>query len=232
MDKKTKLWLGAGILGVGAYLLLKSKKATAVVSAPANLVGFDSESFYDPQTVRYGVGQGVFANQTGGMINSMDVKGAKAGSTNQGIFANQTGGMINSMDVKGAKAGSTNQGIFTDSVSKKGFVNQPFNFTGDTDPVGQRKMPFAARVGDNQKFNAGGPIADGAGNFSNAAGKEFFNPQTAKYGQNQGVFKPNKPRIKTPVEPDTETIVNLPSPKENMVGLINGPAVYSGAFGR
>ena len=230
MDKKTKLWLGAGILGVGAYLLFKSKKAAAVVSAPANLVGFDSGKFYEPETVKYGTGQGVFANQTGGMINSMDVKGAKSGSTDKAIFANQDGKSF--YQVKGGHAGVHGQGIFVDASGKKGFANQPFNFAGKENPVGQRKMPFADTTSTGQqKFNAGGPIGDGAGNFSNAAGQEFFNPRTAKYGQNQGVFVPSKPVKKTPIEPDRETIVNLPSPKENMVGLINGPAVYAGAFG-
>lgn len=64
MDKKTKLLLGAGIVAVGAYLLLKSKKASPALtaSAPANLVGFDTGKFYD-------------------------VKGGHAGVKNEGVFA-------------------------------------------------------------------------------------------------------------------------------------------------
>jgi hypothetical protein len=226
MDKKTKLWLGAGILGVGAYLLLKSKKATAVVSAPANLVGFDSGNFYEPETVKYGTGEGVFANQTGGMINSMDVKGAKSGSMNQGIFANQDGKSF--YQVKGGHAGVHGQGIFT-NVTGKRMANMPFNFAGtDVDPVGERKMPFADITSTGrEKYNAGGPIGDGAGNFSNATGeKDFFNPQTKQFGPNQGVFTPSK--VKSPVVPNKPSTIAVP--KNNMVGLINGPSVSAGAF--
>jgi hypothetical protein len=302
MDKKTKMWLGAGILGVGAYLLWKSKKAAAVSSAPANLVGFDSGSFYEPHTAKYGVGEGVFANQTGGMINSNEVVGGHAGVDNQGIFANQTGkrgsvfvgpldqgtyGPFNDStrgnrvfptvyvpsdstskkmkfvsqdgtsffdvqggrqgifanqtgasesfyDVRGGHAGVHGQGIFADATgvdtknlgkltNRKGFANQPFNFGGT--------MPFAAEIGDNEKFANAGGILDKAKaawkankylpqwgteatstkftgevgdnekfnatggrttpiHTMNAAGtgSKFFDVQTAKYGDNQGVF--------------------------------------------
>lgn len=66
MNKNTKLLLGAGIVGVGAYLLFKSKKATTpalTASAPANLVGFDTGKFYDVKGGHAGVqGEGVFAS--------------------------------------------------------------------------------------------------------------------------------------------------------------------------
>jgi hypothetical protein len=207
MDKKSKLWLGAGVLAVGAYLLWKSKKAAAVVTsapAPANLVGF--------------------ANQSEGLINSLDVKGGHAGVHHEGIFKNVEG--------------------------KKPFANQPFSFSGsDKDPVGQRKMPFADTTstgqqkfnaggpkGDGagnfkgfadmsstgqQKFNAGGPIGDGAGNFANIvgaknSGEQFFNPQTVKFGSNQGVFAPKAKPLNNLVGADGS----------GKMGLINGPAVH------
>jgi hypothetical protein len=208
MDKKTKLWLGAGVLGVGAYLLWKSKQAAAVVTstpAKASLVGFANQA---PES----------------LINSTKVVGGHAGEQSGKIFANQDGNSF--YKVHGGHAGVHGQGIFTDASGKKGaFANKPFNFAGDDmDPVGQRKMPFTARVGDNQKFNAGGPLGDGtanfkanaggpkgdgAGNFSNATGeKDFFNPETKKFGPNQGVFAPKAEKQK------------------KMVGLINGPAVH------
>jgi len=226
MDKKTKLWLGAGVLGVGAYLLWKSKQAAAVVTstpAKASLVGFANQA---PES----------------LINSTKVVGGHAGEQSGKIFANQDGNSF--YKVHGGHAGVHGQGIFTDASGKKGaFANKPFNFAGDDmDPVGQRKMPFTARIGDNQKFNAGGPLGDGAanfknmanaggpigdgaanfknmanaggpkgdgaGNFANVAGKDFFNPETKKFGPNQGVFAPKAEQQK------------------KMVGLINGPAVH------
>ena len=224
MDKKTKLWLGAGVLGVGAYLLWKSKQAAAVVTstpAKASLVGFANQA---PE----------------GLINSTKVVGGHAGEQSGKIFANQDGESF--YKVHGGHAGVHGQGIFTDATGQRsGFANKPFNFAGtDKDPVGQRKMPFAARVGDNQKFNAGGPKGDGAGNFANmvnaggpkgdgagnfkgAVGDEkFFNPKTKRFGPNQGVFAPSK--VKSPVVPNQPSI--MAAPKNNMVGLINGPAVH------
>jgi hypothetical protein len=71
MDNKTKLWVGLGVVGVGAYLLFKSKKATSPAlapsaPAPANLVGFDTGKFYDVKGGHAGVkGEGVFTNAVG-----------------------------------------------------------------------------------------------------------------------------------------------------------------------
>ena len=228
MDKKTKLWLGAGVLGVGAYLLWKSKQAAAVVTstpAKASLVGFANQA---PE----------------GLINSTKVVGGHAGEQSGKIFANQDGKSF--YQVKGGHAGVHGQGIFTDATGSKkaGFANQPFNFAGTKmDPVGQRKMPFAYTTSTGeQKFNAGGPIGDGSGNFSNAGGPigdgagnfkgavgddKFFNPKTKRFGPNQGVFAPSK--VKSPVVPNQPSI--MAAPKNNMVGLINGPAVHEG-FGR
>ena len=214
MDKKTKLWLGAGVLGVGAYLLWKSKQAAAVVTstpAKASLVGFANQA---PE----------------GLINSTKVVGGHAGEQSGKIFANQDGKSF--YQVKGGHAGVHGQGIFTDATGSKkaGFANQPFNFAGTKmDPVGQRKMPFAYTTSTGeQKFNAGGPIGDGAGNFKGAVGDDkFFNPKTKRFGPNQGVFAPSK--VKSPVVPNQPSI--MAAPKNNMVGLINGPAVHEG-FGR
>jgi hypothetical protein len=169
MDKKTKMWLGVGVVGVGAYLLWKSKQpkattttttAPAGATAPAKFVGANSfASVGDNQK---------FTNLAGGVMSSR-MKSANGDFASVGermVSANgfgsvgarqiaATGGMINSTDVVGARAGSQNSGIF---------ANQPF--TGDV----------ANMVG-----------ASGEKVFANQSGK-FFDPRTAKYGQNQGVF--------------------------------------------
>jgi len=176
MDKKTKLLLGAGVLAVGAYLLFKSKK-----SATANLVGFA------------GVKHRMKPMSGGGMINSTDVQGGRYGA-GQGIFANADSNesMKSSFySVKGGKFGAGG-GLFAS------FANQPFNFSG-ADAVGERKMPFAAEVGDRTKSANGG---------------KFFEPRTARYGSNQGVFAPKK----TGVEPTTPVLVNDKKPVNNLVG--------------
>lgn len=134
MNKKTKLLLGAGVVAVGAYLLFKSKK-----SSTASLVGFA------------GVKDRTKA-LSGGMINSMDVKGGKYGA-GQGVFANadSNDSMKSSFySVKGGKFGA-GQGVFAS------FANQPFNFSG-ADAVGERTMaadgkffqPRTAKYGTNQ----------------------------------------------------------------------------------
>jgi hypothetical protein len=177
MDKKTKLLLGVGVVAVGAYLLFRSKK-----TATANLVGFA------------GVKNRTKA-MSGGMINSMDVKGGRYGA-GQGVFANADSNesMKSSFySVKGGKYGA-GQGVFSS------FANQPFNFSG-ADAVGQRTMPFAAEVGDRKI------AADG----------KFFQPRTAKYGTNEGVFTPKKTTM--PVFPTTTDVVNDKSRVNNLVGF-------------
>ena len=177
MDKKTKLLLGVGVVAVGAYLLFKSKK-----SATASLVGFA------------GVENRTKA-MSGGMINSMDVKGGRYGA-GQGVFANADSNesMKSSFySVKGGKYGA-GQGVFA------GFANQPFNFSG-ADAVGERTMPFAEAMGDRK-------IA--------ANGGKFFQPRTAKYGTNEGVFAPKKTTM--PVAPTVE-VVNDKSRVNNLVGF-------------
>lgn len=124
MDKKQKMWLGAGVVAVGAYLLWKSKKAsTVVVAAPAtaSLVGFDSGTFYEPKTMKY-------ADANTKMEKDFyTVRGGHAGVKDQGDqFASATGGM------------------------KASFANQPFNFAGDG-IVGDKKIAFAAEQGDRTK---------------------------------------------------------------------------------
>ena len=130
MDKKTKLLLGVGVVGVGAYLLFKSKKATpALTSAaePAKFVGADSFA-------------GVKARKIAadGMINSLNSPTQKYSAEGFGSVKSRmrpvSGGMINSTDVVGARAGSQNQGIF---------ANQPF--AGDVaNMVGANGQPIFA----------------------------------------------------------------------------------------
>ena len=163
MDKKTKLLLGVGVVGVGAYLLFKSKKATpALTSAaePAKFVGADSFASVGPNQ-KFNA-EGKFASVG---TNYRPVSGMRVGER-QKSFASVgenmrpvSGGMINSTAVVGARAGSQNSGIF---------ANQPF--TGDV----------ANMVG-----------ASGDKVFANQTGK-FFKPRTARYGQNEGVFAPKK----------------------------------------
>jgi hypothetical protein len=184
MDKKTKLWLGVGVVGVGAYLLLKSKKTTPALTpaaAPAKFVGADSFASVGENekfTNMAGVGDRMIA-QDGTKFASVGVN-----------YRPVSGGMINSTDVVGARAGSQNSGIF---------ANQPF--TGDV----------ANLVG-----------ANGDKVFANQSGR-FFDPRTARYGQNEGVFAPKKkpmPPIRRtlPVEPTTPMPVTQPAPLNNLVG--------------
>jgi hypothetical protein len=177
MDKKTKLWLGAGVLGVGAYLLWKSKKAAAVVtSTPAQFVGADSFASVGASEK--------FTNLAGVGDRMIAQDGTKFASVGQRSIS-ADGGMINSTDVVGALAGSQNAGIF---------ANKPF--TGDV----------ANMVG-----------VSGEKVFANQSGK-FFDPRTAKYGSNQGVFAPSKPKIKNPVEPMKPIKATQAAPLNNLVG--------------
>jgi hypothetical protein len=161
MDKKTKMWLGVGVVGVGAYLLWKSKQpkattTTTTTTAPAGATASfasvgDNEKFTNFTSEKVGPRM-ISANGVGDRMKPAD---GFAGVYERQVSA--TGGMINSLDVKGARAGSQNSGIF---------ANQPF--TGDV----------ANMVGANSdKVFAS---QDGTG--------KFFKPRTAKYGQNQGVF--------------------------------------------
>ena len=195
MDKKTKLYLGLGVVAVGAYLLMKSKKAAAATTpavAPAKFVGADSfasvgdnEKFTNMAGVedRMKHADG-FASVGERMISADSTKFAGVGQRTVAA----TGGMINSLDVKGARAGSQNAGIF---------ANKPF--VGDV----------ANMVG-----------ASGEKVFANAdsASGRFFDPRTARYGQNQGVFAPSKPKMKSPVEPEMPMPVRQAAPLNNLVG--------------
>ena len=187
MDKKTKLWLGVGVVGVGAYLLLKSKKTTPALTpaaAPAKFVGADSFA---------SVGENEKFTNMGGVAGVGNRMIAQDGTKFASVGVNYrpvSGGMINSTDVVGARAGSQNSGIF---------ANQPF--TGDV----------ANLVG-----------ANGDKVFANQSGR-FFDPRTARYGQNEGVFAPKKkpmPPIRRtlPVEPTTPMPVTQPAPLNNLVG--------------
>lgn len=102
MNKKTKLLVGAGIVGVGAYLLWKSKKAAAPVVAPAasaNLVGADgtADKFAGVGARQISADGGRFAGvgkvekfgQDGSQF--FDVKGGHAGIPDAGIFKKAIG---------------------------------------------------------------------------------------------------------------------------------------------
>jgi hypothetical protein len=287
MDKKTKLYLGIGVVAVGAYLLFKSKKATPALTAaaptppPAKFVGMINE--LNSPTQKFNADGGKFASvgynmrpMSGGMINTTDVVGARAGSQDSGIFASangfasvgnnmrpMSGGMINTTDVVGARAGSQDSGIFasangfasvgynmrpmsggmintTDVVGARAgsqnsgiFANQPF--TGDVaNMVGANGEPvFANLFGSRRRKRSQlkgsveiGPLergefvtADGTDCFVNQSGR-FFDPRTARNGQNEGVFAPKMPKPKRtlPVEPSMPMPVTQPSTINNLVG--------------
>jgi hypothetical protein len=133
MDKKTKLWLGLGVVGVGAYLLLKSKKAAAAKTtavAPAQFVGADSFASVGQRMIS--ADSSKFASVGERMISADSTKFASVGTNYRPV----SGGMINSTDVVGARAGSQNSGIF---------ANQPF--TGDVaNMVGANGEPVFANL--------------------------------------------------------------------------------------
>jgi hypothetical protein len=151
MDKKTKLLLGVGVVGVGAYLLFKSKKATpALTSAaePAKFVGADSFAGVLPRQIA----------ADGGMINSLNSPTQKYSAEGFGGVKSRmlpvSGGMINSTEVVGARAGSQDSGIF----ANKPFAGDVANLVGaNGDKVfanqsGEGKFfaPRTARYGQNQ----------------------------------------------------------------------------------
>jgi hypothetical protein len=223
MDKKTKLWLGLGVVGVGAYLLFKSKKTTpALTAAPAKFVGADSfASVGDNEKFNAGGPEG---DRMKNMINTLNsptqkysADGGFAGVGTQ--FRPLSGGMINSTDVVGAKAGSQNSGIF---------ANQPF--TGDVaNMVGANGEPVFANLFGRRKRRQGKvgsiEVIDLGGEFVTADGTgSFFEPRTARYGQNEGVFAPRMPktpmpRRTLPVEPTMPVkAVRQAAPLNNLVG--------------
>ncbi len=180
MDKKTKLWLGVGVVGVGAYLLWKSKKGTTpalTTPPPAKFVG---------------------ANSFASVGERMVAADGKFASVGERMISAEGAGMINTFDVKGGHPGVKDQGVF---------ANKPF--TGDV----------ANMVG-----------ANGENVFANQDGSgKFFQPRTAKYGTNQGVFAPSK---KTTVErPMPPKAVKQTAPINNLVGADGFFAVHDG-FGK
>jgi hypothetical protein len=228
MDKKTKLWLGVGVVGVGAYLLFKSKKTTPALSpaaAPAKFVGADSfASVGENQkfTNMAGVGDrmiaadgGKFASVgtnyrpvSGGMINSTDVVGAKAGSKNSGIFANQpfTGNVANLVGANGDKVFANQTGI-SENTAGSWMDNGNWMAEGN-------KMSGGGKTGSVYAYDLGGEFVNQSGSF--------FDPRTARYGQNEGVFAPKKKpmpiRRTLPVEPNRPMPVTQPAPLNNLVG--------------
>jgi len=142
MDKKTKLYLGIGVVAVGAYLLMKSKKATTpvVAAAPASakfvgangglntvgdrMISADSTRFASVGPNQKFNADGKFASVGQRQISADGGKFASVGQRQ--ISAD--GGMINSLDVMGAHAGSQNAGIF----ANKPFVGNVANMVGAT----------------------------------------------------------------------------------------------------
>jgi len=223
MDKKTKLWLGVGVVGVGAYLLFKSKKAATppVTKSLVSLTGgvmSDSEKF-----TNLGGPEG---DRVKNMINSLNSPTQKY-SADAGVFASvhprqisQDGSLNgNSLAVRGGHAGVKGQGIFVNQP----FVNRPdtmLNSEGGWNPFRRKKHTTITvedlggeflpdRVGSIEI----GPL-EGSFMTADASGK-FFSPRTAKYGDNQGVFAPKK---KSPVEPMNPMPVTQPKPLNNMLG--------------
>jgi len=149
MDKKTKLWLGLGVVGVGAYLLFKSKKTTpALTAAPAKFVGADSFASVGPNQ-KFNA-EGKFASVGARQISADGGKFASVGRNMRPL----SGGMINSTAVVGAKAGSQDSGIF----ANKPFVGDVANLVGANgdkvfaNQTGQGKFfaPRTARYGQNE----------------------------------------------------------------------------------
>jgi hypothetical protein len=178
MDKKTKLWLGLGVVGVGAYLLFKSKKATSPAlapSAPANLVGFDTGKFYDVKGGHAGVkGEGVFTNA-------------------DGDFANASAGWNPFRRKKKVGRVEIGEGYATGEKGQVvSFANQPFNFAGDG-IVGERKVSFADAMGDRMIS-------------ANGVGKEFFEPKTQRFSKTpppRRITPVERPMPATPVTQPT-----------------------------
>jgi hypothetical protein len=189
MDKKTKLYLGIGVVAVGAYLLLKSKKSTpsltaaAPAPAPAKFVGMIN-SLNSP-TQRY---TNLAGDRMKNMINTLNSPTQKYSADGfAGVYPRTvaaTGGMINSTDVVGARAGSQGAGIFANQpftgdvanmVGANGFVNQ----------TGKFFKPRTARYGQNEGV---------------------FAP------------KPPMPKRTLPVEPDRPMPVTQLAPLNNLVG--------------
>lgn len=229
MDKKTKLWLGAGIVGVGAYLLWKSKKTStpAVAPATASMVGFnsvgDNEKFTNANGDFAGVGDQQKFNAEGngfasvGQQEKFNAEGDKFASVGTRMIS-QNGNQYSEefFDVKGGKLG-VESGIFKKPMSGK--------------------MPLVGTENDTprEKFNQTGKVKIDKtliNRKSSLVGADggFFAPKTAKFGQNQGFFAPKAPvkptpKYKTPVEPNVPVMVTQKAPINNMVGLINEPEV-------
>lgn len=252
MDKKTKLWLGAGIVGVGAYLLWKSKKtaAPALAVAPAapaaaNMVGFlpvgEQEKFTNATGDFAGVeprvmnADGDFAGV--GSQEKFNAEGDKFASVGTRMIS-QNGNQYSKefFDVKGGKLG-VESGLFKKPMSGKmplvGTENdtprEKFNQTGSS--------PFKHVVLKGNK-PAQDTTAKKAAQLVGANGAPtFFAPRTARFGKDQGIFAPSNgffaksnpvelPR-KSPVEPTNPVPVMMTqkAPINNMVGLINEPEV-------
>jgi hypothetical protein len=232
MDKKTKLYLGLGVVAVGAYLLFKSKKTTPSLTASAPAPAPDTAKFvgmindFNSPTEKFNAEGSKFAS-VGYNMRPMS-GGSKFASVGYNMRP-MSGGMINSNDVVGARAGSQDAGIFAsaDGFASVGYNMRPMSggMINSTDVVGARVGSKDSGIFANQPFTgdvANMVGANGEAIFANQSGK-FFYPRTARYGQNEGVFAPRMPktpmpRRTLPVEPNMPTPVTLPSPLNNLVG--------------
>ena len=195
MEKKTKLWLGAGLVAVAGYLLWKSKQAnTTTLIAPAptkattatgtsNMVGFSTGDFYKPDNEKF-LNASAAAMQVPASKDFFKTESGKFGVDAKWAKAE---GLINTTNVKGAKVGSHNAGIFANqpfNVHPKEAVSKKMTFAPKGGPVVKN---FAIKQGNGQQKHF---TSDTSDKVKNASGK-FFQPQTAKYGDNQGVFAPS-----------------------------------------
>lgn len=238
MDKKTKLLVGAGIVGVGAYLLWKSKKSSAPaisVAAPAkaSMVGFNSvgdvEKFTNAEGSDFAGVEPRVMNANGDFAGVqprvMNAAGDFAGVEPRMISQNGNQYSKEFFDVKGGKLGV-----------ESGLFKKPM--TG--------KMPLVGTENDTprEKFNQTGKVKVDKtliNRKSSLVGADggFFAPKTAKFGKDQGIFGRARakavptnpaPKYKSPVEPSVPAMMTQDAPMSNMVGangLINGPVVHS-----
>jgi len=246
MDKKTKLLVGAGIVGVGAYLLWKSKKSSTPAITKASMVGFNSvgdvEKFTNAEGSDFAGVQPRMMSADGDFagVGSQEKFNAE-GSDFAGVqprMISQNGNQYSKefFDVKGGKLGVESDLFKKPMTGKMPLVGtendtprEKFNQTGSS-PFKQVKLK-------GMKDSTFKPMQDTTAKKLVGADGGFFAPRTARFGQNQGFFAPNRPvrptpapKYKSPVEPTTPVMVTQKAPINNMVGLINEPEVVDSGW--
>jgi hypothetical protein len=213
MDKKTKLWLGAGIVGVGAYLLWKSKQTAAPAVAPAaaaNMVGFlpVGERMISAEGAGYaGVGDNEKFNATGQEVGPRMISqngnqySKEFYDVQDSKFANQTGNgnqySQEFFDVKGGKLG-VESGIFKKPMSDK----KPL--------VGEDNMDTP-----RTKFNQSGPVK--------LKSKKYGDKTTTIYWQDLGGEFVNGSGVDVK---GSSKLVNRPSNAAQLVGANGAPTFF------